>query len=131
MNSETDEAAIRAVWQRAIEALAACDWDSYSSLWAHEPYVQAIHPATRSWWTGWEEVGTRYRRIIERGVPIQGTTDRMDVRVAPSGDVAWAAMESEVRTGAKGHRLAWQLVIFERVAGEWRIVLAFDAPRRS
>jgi ketosteroid isomerase-like protein len=131
VNIEAEKSAIRAVWQRAIEALASCDWEAYSSVWAHEPHVQAIHPATKSWWTGWDEVGPRYRKIIERGIPIRGSTDRMDIHVTPRGDVAWAAMESEVRSGAKGHRLAWQLVIFEKLAGEWRIVLAFDAPRRS
>jgi hypothetical protein len=67
-NAEEEIKAIEVVWQRGIEALAACDWDAYSDLWVHEPYVQAVHPATGSWWTGWEEVGARYRQILGRGV---------------------------------------------------------------
>lgn len=126
-----DRAAIEAVWQRAIDALACCDWNSCAKLWVQEPYVQAIHPATGSWWTGWVEVGERYRKIIEKGIPIRGETSRMEIHVAASGAVAWASMESELRTGKEGHRLEWQVVVFEKIQGEWRIALAFDAPRKA
>lgn len=130
-DSEAEKQAIRAVWQRAIDALEACDWPAYSGLWAHEPWVQAMHAGTGSWWTGWTEVGGRYRKIIEKGVPIRGSTSRMDIQVSPGADVAWAAMETEIRTGATGRRKAWQVVVFQKLEGEWRMVLAFDAPRRG
>ena len=90
---EIERKAVAAVWQRAIDALAACDWEAYASLWAHEPYVEALHPAQGSWWTGWEEVGHRYRGILEQGVSIRGETHEMHIHVGPSRDVAWAAMD--------------------------------------
>ena len=128
---QSDEEAIKALWQRAIDALEDSDWQAYETVWAHESHAQAIHPATGSWWTGWQEIGPRYRRIIEKGVPIRGSTRRMDMHVGPGGHVGWAAIESEVKTGKTGQRLAWQVVVFQKTDGEWRMVLAFDAPRRG
>jgi ketosteroid isomerase-like protein len=130
-DSENEKKAIQAVWQRAVEALATCDWPAYAELWAHDSYVAAIHPAQGSWWTGWNEVGERYRAIIEKGIPIRASTQRMDIQLSRSGDVAWAAFETEVRAGKTGGRLSWQVVVFEKKAGEWRMALAFDAPRRA
>ena len=130
-NQNDDKLAIKAVWQQALEALARCDWEAYSSLWIHEDYVQAVHPATCSWWIGWAEVGARYPSILEKGIPIHGRTSRMEVHVAKARNMAWAVMDSEVRTGKTGYRSAWQVVVFERTDDQWRIALAFDAPTRS
>jgi hypothetical protein len=103
INSSTDDrTAIESVWQQAINALELCDWETYSSLWIHEDYMQAVHPATCSWWTVWAEVGARYRSILEKRIPIFGNTSQMDVQVAKSRDMAWVVMDSEVRTGKTG-----------------------------
>jgi hypothetical protein len=44
VNIDTEKRLIRGVWDQAVEALATKNWDAYSQFWAHDVYIQVIHP---------------------------------------------------------------------------------------
>jgi hypothetical protein len=117
---------IRSVWDDAVVALTTKDWEAYSRFWAHQPDIQVIHPAERDWTCGWEQVESKYRAVMESPVTLSATTRRFEVDLAPSGDVAWAAIEAAIGVNGVEH-VSWQIVVFQRLQGRWRAVLALDA----
>ena len=128
---EKEKAKIEALWNQGIDALENGDWESYSAIWAQDQRTEVLHPAQSSWWTGWKNISSKYQKILDKGIPIHGSTRRMNIQLGPSMDVAWMTTESELKYGKTGKRISWQVVIFQKIAGEWKIILAFDAPRRS
>src|SRR5712691_4897945 len=107
-NVAEETGAVRAVWDEAVAALVAQDWDRYSQVWAHDPGVQVIHPAQRDWATGWQQLEARYRSVISSNVRLEAETRRFEVRVAPSKDVAWATVEAVVAANGIEHT-SWQV----------------------
>ncbi len=133
---EEERAAIRDVWNRANRALESGDWESYSALWAHADYIQLVHPGGPEWLSGWDEVGPEYRKRVGEGPSHTVRTRDMQIRVAPSGDMAWATMKWEVSVGDGGDSTRvsyWGTSVFEKIDGEWKIVhgIATQPARRQ
>ena len=125
-----EEDAVRTAFERGVGALVAKNWDLYSKFWAHEPHVLIMHPAAGEWLRGWSVVEPKYRALLASDMKVSTITRRFDVRVAPSGDVAWAAIEMDITINGNPIK-AWQLGVFEKIQGEWRVVAAIDAPAKS
>ena len=125
-----EEEAVRAAYERGVGALVAKNWDQYSKFWAHEPHILILHPAAGEWLRGWSVLEPKYRSLIESDLKISTATRRFEVRVAPSGDVAWAAIEIDITINGNPVK-AWQFAVFEKIHGEWRLVAGIDAPAKG
>ena len=79
------DAAIRALLEEAAAALRTGDWSRYQAVWAHEPWIELIHPAEGEWLRGWEAVGKGYRELLEAGARPDLQRLALHVRVAPCG----------------------------------------------
>ena len=60
---KSNEHEVRDLLDAAAAALKSGDWPRYAEVWAHEPYVEVIHPGEHEWLTGWDAVGSAYVRI--------------------------------------------------------------------
>ena len=121
-----EERLIRDVWDQAVVALTEKNWDAYSRFWAHEPYIQVIHPAARDWTSGWNQVALKYKTFIESPVKLSATTRRFEVNVAPSGELAWVTIEAAISVNDVEH-LSWQVAVLRKLHNRWEAVLGFDA----
>ena len=126
IDTAREEAAVRAVWDEAAAALTAKDWSRYAEVYAQEPVLQVIHPSQRDWIRGWDAFQERYRAIIASDAQWAFETRRFDVQISPAGDAAWATIET-VLTLDGTESTAWQVAVFQKVQGRWRVVLGFSA----
>ncbi len=125
---EAEKRAIDAHWQELNAALESHDWPRYQSLWAHVPYVEIIHPAEPDWRTGWRQFEARYRPLLESNIDFgSAETRRMHTHIGPSGDVAWATIEVTAKVG-EVEETSWLVVVYQKIDGRWRVVLALDSP---
>ena len=120
------DVAIRALLEEAAAALRTGDWSRYQAVWAHELWIELIHPAEGEWLHGWEAIGKGYRELLESGVWPDPQRRALHVHVAPSGEMAWATAETVVRRpGLEPVEVTlWQTFVFERLGGSWRLVHA-------
>jgi hypothetical protein len=125
-NIDSEKHLIRQAWDYALAALADKSWEAYSGFWAHEPYIQVIHPAARDWTLGWERVALKYKAFMESPVKLSANTRTFDVNVAPSGDLAWVTIEAAISVNGVEH-VSWQVLILRKHEGHWEAVLGFDA----
>ena len=122
---ESEKAAVRVVWDEACNALVAKDWNRYEQVWTHEPDLQVIHPSLRDWIKGWDMFQQRYQAIFASDVKWAFDTRRFDVQISPAGDVAWATIEIVITMNGTS-QTAWQVSIFKKLHGQWKIVLGFS-----
>jgi len=122
---ESEKAAVRSVWDEVSNALEAKDWNLYQQFFSHEPDLQVIHPSNRDWIKGWDTFEKRYQAIFASDTQWSSQTRRFDVQISPTGDVAWATIEI-VLTMNGIDRTAWQVTIFKKIDGQWKIVLGFS-----
>jgi ketosteroid isomerase-like protein len=122
--ARTDEAEIRALLERAAVALRTGDWDAYAQVWAQDAEIAVLHPAEAEWLEGWGAVGPAYRALFASGARPAPERRLRQLRIAPSGDMAWATAETEVRRPGPDRCAAelWQTFVFERRAAGWRLV---------
>lgn len=121
---EREKAAVRAVWDEAGSALEAKDWNRYQKVFSHEPDLQVIHPG--DWIKGWDMFQQRYKAILASASTWTSETRRFDVQISPAGDVAWATIDILLTMNGTS-QTAWQVVIFKKIDGQWKIVLGFSA----
>jgi len=121
---EKEKAAVRAVWDEAGSALVTKDWNRYQKVFSHEPDLQVIHPG--DWIKGWDMFQQRYQAIFASDTTWTFETRRFDVQISPAGDVAWATIET-VMTMNETRQTAWQVAVFKKIDGQWKIVLGFSA----
>lgn len=123
-NATATEAAVRAVLDEAEAALRAADWPRYSSVWAHEPWIELLHPAEGEWLTGWDAVGPGYEALIATGARLEIERRRLHIRVAPAGRMAWAVAETVLRlaSDAAPATVLWTTYVLEELGGSWRLV---------
>ena len=104
---------------RAFEAL---DVTAMDEAWAHGEHVKCIHPG----WpllSGWPAVRESWARIFENTEEMRFTIS--DVQVAVSGDGGWVTCTENILSEARGNISVTSLLatnIFERSAGEWRMI---------
>ena len=90
---ETTEQAVLDANRRFYQAFAALEVPQMDAVWAHEDWVECVHPG----WDlllGWEEVRESWVRIF-------ASTQRMKVEISSvwvrvEGDVAWVACTEHV-----------------------------------
>jgi hypothetical protein len=126
-DSSREQAALRKAWNEACEAFTAKDWNRYAQVWAHEPGLQVIHPPQREWLKGWPAVEERYRGIFASDAKWKFETRQFYAQISPSGDAAWATIETVLILNGNS-QTAWQVAVFKKISGEWKVALAFSAP---
>ena len=117
-----EKAKIRELWERASDAVCTGNWSDYERVWAHEPDIALIHPDAREWLVGWEEIGPKYRELLNSDFRCKATTREMRIRLSPSRDMAWATVNLEFQVTGQPTFTGWQTVVFERRADGWRLV---------
>ena len=122
---ESEKAAVRAVWDEVSSALEAKDWDRYQQFFSHEPDLQIIHPSNRDWIKGWDTFEQRYKAIFASDAQWSSQTRQFNVQISPGGNVAWATIEIGLTMNGNGWT-AWQVSVFKKIAGQWKIVLGFS-----
>jgi ketosteroid isomerase-like protein len=121
---EADIEAVEAANRAFYEAASARDLMRMDAVWAHEPYVRAIHPTSQRVEAGWEAVRASWQRLFADFAEISVAMPEPHVRVGEG--VAWVAGEERFR----GHRSTGEEVsatllgtsVFESTGGGWLMV---------
>ncbi|OVE80080.1 hypothetical protein BVY01_00885 [bacterium I07] len=100
-------------------------------VWANTPYIFRGFPIK---WNqvGWEALEAWYKGSMERNPdPIPGyRTERSDFNIHVIGNAAWAVYhQTTYSKNAEGKMEwldAWQVRFFEKIEGEWKIVLQMN-----
>ena len=124
---ESEKAAVRAAWDGLSRALEAKDWERYAEFWVQDADLQVIHPSLGDWIKGWDTFQQRYKAILASDAQFSFDTRRFDVQISPSGDVAWATVEV-VMTMNGTEQTMWEVGVFKKIQGQWKICLGFAAP---
>jgi ketosteroid isomerase-like protein len=125
-NPEEEEmAAVTGANQSFYDAFENLDQAAMDRLWADRPYAAIVHPG-RELILGWSEV----RRSL---VEIFSGTERIrfrlsDVTVTVRGTVAWVTALENIRHGDDVLVSFTTTNLFERIDGEWRMVLHHASP---
>ncbi len=122
-----EKAAVRAVWDEVNAALLAKDWDRYAQLFVHGPDFQMVQPGHRDWIAGWDDFKTTYEPLVTGEGQWDLQTNRFDVRISPLGDAAWAMLEFVYSVEGGTEIVNWELVVFMKVEGLWRVASAIAA----
>lgn len=127
VNIAQEEEAVRASWQELRDTFTSKDWQRYAELWVHEPYLQVVHPGNRDWITGWDAFERRLTALASSEVRWDFETTRLEVHVSPDGKTAWAIGEVVLRMDGQP-RTSWQMAVFQKIGGDWRVAAAFATP---
>lgn len=122
-----EAAAIRQLYERAIQAAIRKDWPAYEALWAHDPSSELLHPDNAEWLVGWTQIEPRMREMFDPDMHLEVERDSMYVRIGPSGDVAWASQELRLRAVTAGETeefRQWSTLVFVKLDEGWRMVHA-------
>jgi ketosteroid isomerase-like protein len=128
MTDETMRQEILAANARFYSALAEADLAAMIELWHHSPTTECIHPG----WDrlrGWPAIQESWARIFQHqgALPVQVSEPLVHWR----GDMAWVTCYENVSLQAEGAVQISQMVatnVFERVEGQWRMVIHHASP---
>ena len=124
----TPEQALRHANRRFYAAFEAMDIEALAEVWAHEDWVQCVHPG----WElllGWEEVRESYVRIFSNTRRMKMALGAVWIR--SEGDVGWVACTEQVTSAfAEGFddALVQATNIFIKRDGEWKLVAHHGSP---
>jgi ketosteroid isomerase-like protein len=129
VNPEAEQVAIREAMARGARALEQHDWPSYTRFWANDPTIEVLHPAGREWIVGWDSTARKYQALIaDTATTYRFTNLRQSIHVSPRGDMVWVTQEDRIdltRAGGPTQSVTqWSTSVFEKRAGEWRLVHA-------
>ncbi|MDX1671428.1 MAG: nuclear transport factor 2 family protein [Balneolaceae bacterium] len=129
--SRSDKQGLIKVWNQAVRALEKGDWESYQRFWAHTDYIQLIHSSEREWLRGWKTIGTEYRKWLRGKPALRVQVKEIDATISQSKNTAWLTCKMHIATeGENGEEVefeSWQTHIFEKRAGEWKLVHAHSS----
>ena len=118
-----DVQAVETANQAFYEAASALDVAQMDAVWAHEPYVRAIHPG----WPiekGWDAVRAGWVSLFSRFSEVEVAMSDPQMRV--NGDTAWVVGEESFRarllSGREVHETLLATSVFERVGSAWLMV---------
>ena len=117
-SAELEEANTR--FYRAFEALDLTEMDT---VWSHGEHVRCIHPG----WAmleGWEAVRQSWEAIFKDSREMRFSLG--DVQARAAGDLGWVTCSENILSQVRGNIAVTTLLatnLFERGAGEWRMVL--------
>jgi ketosteroid isomerase-like protein len=107
------------------EALSARDIAAMDTIWAHEPYVVAVHPASKTPIIGWDAVRKSWEATFDRFAEISVSMQDPQIRI--SENVAWVVGLEEIRGKLKNGEAAGFTALttnmFEKIGGRWLMVL--------
>jgi ketosteroid isomerase-like protein len=119
----TSEIEIRELLDKMGAAFERGDWSEYQTCWAHESFVQLLHPSFPEWLVGWPEIESVLRARILGRPKVSAIRTSLRIRVADLGGMAWATSASELTIGEEGAKLRlWHTTVFERQPSGWRVV---------
>ncbi|MCK1424046.1 nuclear transport factor 2 family protein [Bradyrhizobium sp. 182] len=121
----TESAAITSANHAFDEALSARDIAAMDMIWAHEPHVVAVHPASKTPIIGWAAVRQSWEATFDRFAEISVSMQDPQIRI--NENVAWVVGLEEIRgklkTGEAATFMALTTNIFEMSGGRWLMVL--------
>ena len=119
-----DEQAIQATNRAFYEAISAEDLAQLGAVWAHAPYVRAIHPPSMHPDAGWEAVRAGFEKLFASWSEIAAAMPEPDLRLGT--DVAWVTGEEQFQARRpSGEQVSVTLLgtsVFEKVDGAWLMV---------
>jgi ketosteroid isomerase-like protein len=120
-----ESAAIAAANQVFDRVLSARDIAAMDTIWAHEPYVIAVHPASKTPIVGWAAVRKSWEATFDRFADISVSMQDPQIRVKEN--VAWVVGLEEIRGKLKNGEAAVFMALttnmFEKIGGRWLMVL--------
>jgi ketosteroid isomerase-like protein len=120
----SDEQAIKAANQAFYAAASARDLAQMEAVWAHEPYVRAIHPTNMHVDAGWEAVRLGWQKLFGSFTEIEVSMPEPDLRVGD--DLAWVTGAEAFRARrSSGEAVVATLLatsVFERSGDRWLMV---------
>ena len=120
--------AVLAVNRRFYAAFESLDLAEMEEIWAHEDWVQCVHPG----WNllvGWDEVRESLTRIFSNTERIQVAISSVWAHV--QGEVAWVACTEHVTTSFAGGfdtAMVQATNLFVQRDGAWRMVAHHASP---
>jgi ketosteroid isomerase-like protein len=119
-----DMAGVEAANQAFYEAASARDLARMDAIWAHEPYVTAIHPANQNVDTGWGAVRAGWEKLFGNFTEISVAMPDPQIRVG--NEVAWVTGQEQFRgRPSAGEEVSVTLLgtsVFEKSGGQWLMV---------
>jgi uncharacterized protein (TIGR02246 family) len=127
MDLAVERTAIREVWDEINAAFLAKDWQRYSQLFVTGADFQMVHPGQCDWIDGSDEFRARYEPLVTAEGHWNFETTRFDLRMSPRADAAWAMIEFIFSAEGGSKVMNWELVVFTRQDGQWRVASAIAA----
>ena len=122
------EQAVLAANRRFYAAFESLDLAEMEEIWAHEDWVQCVHPG----WNllvGWGEVRESWVRIFSNTERVQIAISSVWAHV--QGEVAWVACTEHVTTSFAGGfdtALVQAMNLFVQHDGAWRMAVHHSSP---
>lgn len=130
-----EEEKIREVMNEAKEFGRKGDWENYMKYFDQTEKLQLINIEMGHWLKGWEEFSAYYNGIFSILKDVgnnsfeESKSEVLNVNISKNGNMAWANSESvwsfKFNPDKKTH--IWSAIIFEKVNGEWKIVMSFSS----
>ncbi len=128
--ASAEVAAVAEANDRFYRALEAADLAAMESLWLQTDWVRCVHPGWELL-AGWPQVRESWARIFQhsRGLRVMPG----DVAIRLAGDFAWVSctehlMIFDENSAAPVSVMTTATNLFQRVGGEWRMVLHHASP---
>lgn len=106
-------------------AISARDINAMEKVWAAEPYVIAVHPASKALIVGWESVRKSWEGTFDRFAEISVSMKEPKIHVAQN--VAWVVgveiVQGKSKNGDAVSFTAFTTNMYEKRDGHWLMVL--------
>jgi ketosteroid isomerase-like protein len=121
----SDIEAVTAANHAFDSALSARDINAMEKVWAAEPYVIAVHPASKVLIVGWEAVRRSWEGTFDRFAEISVSMKEPQIHVAQN--VAWVvgleSVQGKSKNGDAVSFTAFTTNMYEKRDGRWLMVL--------
>lgn len=122
---KSDIEAVTAVNLAFDTALSARDINAMERVWAAEPYVMAVHPASKALIVGWDAVRKSWEATFDRFAEISVSMKEPQTHVAQN--VAWVvgmeSVQGKSKNGDAVSFMAFTTNMYEKRDGRWLMVL--------
>jgi ketosteroid isomerase-like protein len=121
----SDVEAVTAANHAFDAAISARDINSMEKVWAAEPYVVAVHPASKALIVGWDAVRKSWEGTFDRFAEISVSMQEPQIHVAQT--VAWVVgveiVQGKSKNGDAVNFTAFTTNMYENRDGRWLMVL--------
>lgn len=119
-----DELAVAETNERFYRAMENADLAAMGGLWLHTDWIKCVHPGWELL-TGWEKVRESWAQIFANQTGMRVTATEVSVKL--DGNFAWISCTENLaifvdNTSAPASATTTATNLFQRVAGEWRLV---------